>query len=183
MLSGFSGLYCKSQLKTNLKNDQKKYTGPTSGRTKLPAHTQIPEWQRDHDKAVADMLEYTIEAHPDEDVDKDDTGDAPEDSEPQANNHETDTNGACQGTSGTGNIAPQDADPETQQTDTTSVSVAPQSGVLVPETQESASLGGTQHSWAGGSSVDCQRRPMHASSSSSPISRPSSALASQHRPN
>ncbi|KAG8759811.1 hypothetical protein FRC11_001358 [Ceratobasidium sp. 423] len=180
----------KNLLKTNLKNDQKKYTGPTSGRTKLPVRPQIPEWQRDHGKAVADMLEYTIEAHPDEDVDEDDTGDAPDGSEPQApTSHETDMSEARQGAGDTGNNVPRGPDSETQQTDTTGASVEPQVGhshaprprVLVPETQESASLGGTQQGWAGGSLVDRHRRPMHTSSS--PTSRPSSASTSQHRPN
>jgi hypothetical protein len=67
-----------SLLKANLKDDQTRYSGPAAGRTKLPARVHLPEWQRDHAKAVNNMSEYIIEANIDDDVDDEDHADPPE---------------------------------------------------------------------------------------------------------
>lgn len=61
------------------------------------------------------MLEYTIEAYPDEDDDDDDTGDAPDGDEPQTPDH-----------SSTGDGVPQEGERETQQTSTGGSNVEPQ---------------------------------------------------------
>ncbi|KAF8748626.1 hypothetical protein RHS01_10717 [Rhizoctonia solani] len=130
------------------------------------------EWQRDHGKAVADMLEYTVEAYPDED---DDDEDAPTVANPrrpivvapvmapaQEDNRE-----APQTNAGGDNVEPQ-------------VNNGRAPRVLVPETQESQSMGGTQQGWTGGALVDRYQRPTHTTS---PISRPNAASTFQHRPN
>ncbi|CCO38091.1 hypothetical protein BN14_12256 [Rhizoctonia solani AG-1 IB] len=162
----------KSVLKGVLKLDQERHIGPTSGPTKLPARSQIPEWQRDHGKAVADMLEYTVEAYPDED---DDEEDAPDGGEPQTPER-----------SSTGDGGPQEDNREAPRTNAGGDNVEPRvnSGrvpcVIVPETQESQSMGGTQRGWTGGALVDCHQRPTHTTS---PISHPNAASTSQHRPN
>ncbi|CAE6352294.1 unnamed protein product [Rhizoctonia solani] len=119
-----------------------------------------------------------VEAHPDEDVHEDDTGDAPDAGEPQTPiNPEAD--------SSTGDNVPQGSDSETHQTGAAGASMMePQVGraprILVPETRGSGSPSGTQHGWTTGSLVNRHRRPTHTASS--PISRPSSASTSQHRP-
>ncbi|CCO36541.1 hypothetical protein BN14_10680 [Rhizoctonia solani AG-1 IB] len=162
----------KSVLKGVLKLDQERHIGPTSGPTKLPARSQIPEWQRDHGKAVADILEYTVEAYPDED---DDEEDAPDGGEPQTPDR-----------SSTGDGGPQEDNREAPRTNAGGDNVesrvnnsrAPR--VLVPETQESQSMGGTQRGWTGGALVDRHQRPTHTTS---PISHPNAASTSQHRPN
>ncbi|GAB1522371.1 hypothetical protein RhiTH_005485 [Rhizoctonia solani] len=161
----------KSVLKGILKRDQEWHIGPTSGPTKLPARSQIAEWQRDHAKAVADMLEYTVEAYPDEDDDED----APDGGEPQTPN--------C---SSTGDGTPQKDNREAPQMNAGGDNVEPQVNngrapcVLVPETQDSQSMGGTQQGWTGGALVDRHQRPTHTTS---PISRPNAASTFQHRPN
>jgi hypothetical protein len=71
-------------LKVNLRQDQQRYTGPTSGPTKLSTRTPIPAWQRDHAKAVNDMSEYIVEANIDEDPDEDDSRETSQGSDPQA---------------------------------------------------------------------------------------------------
>jgi hypothetical protein len=64
----------------NLQKDEERYTGPASGATKLPARVHLPEWQRDHAKAVQDMLAYTVEANTEDDID-DDEGDTADNSD------------------------------------------------------------------------------------------------------
>ncbi|KAF8694704.1 hypothetical protein RHS03_08130, partial [Rhizoctonia solani] len=161
----------KSVLKGILKRDQEWHIGPASGPTKLPARSQIAEWQRNHAKAVANMLEYTVEAYPD----KDDNKDAPNGGKPQTPN--------C---SSTGDGTPQKDNCEAPQMNAGGNNVEPQVNngcapcVLVPETQDSQSMGGTQQGWTGGALVDCHQRPTHTTS---PISRPNAALTFQHRPN
>lgn len=60
-----------SKLKSNLKDDRKHYKGPVSGPTNLPAHIHLPEWQKDHVKAIQDMAVYAIKAGAEDDEDKD----------------------------------------------------------------------------------------------------------------
>ncbi|CAE6402485.1 unnamed protein product [Rhizoctonia solani] len=169
----------KVRLKANLKKDQERYTGPASGRTKLPARIQMPEWQKDHGKAVNDMSEYVVDVSAEDDVDEDDTGDIHDGAQRQAQS------GGQEGGGRAGSIdsnAAPGADFETRQTSPTDIGTQYQAGnaraprVLVPETQESQSLGGTQHGWASGTLVDRHRRPTHASPS--PISRHSTSSTS-----
>ncbi|KAG8743268.1 hypothetical protein FRC11_013947, partial [Ceratobasidium sp. 423] len=173
------------RLRTNLKNDQERYTGPASGRTKLPKKIQIPEWQRDHGKAVNDMSGYVVEASPEDEDDEDDT---PDGSEPQTPPRaQPGTGGDRERADSTGNSAGPGANRETQQTGATDVGVEHRASdgrtgrVLVPETQESETLGGTQQGWASGTLVDRHRRMPRAPPS--PIWRPSSSPTAQPRPN
>jgi hypothetical protein len=62
-------------LKANLKDDQKRYRGPSSGPTQLPPKIQLPDWQKDHAKAVNDMSNYVVDTTMEEDVDLEEGGD------------------------------------------------------------------------------------------------------------
>ncbi|KDN49841.1 hypothetical protein RSAG8_01906, partial [Rhizoctonia solani AG-8 WAC10335] len=174
----------KQRLKANLKNDQQQFTGPASGRTKLPKNIQIPDWQRDHGKAVSDMSGYVVEASPDDEDDEDDTPDGSGPSTPPRVQPET--RGDCERTNSTGGSTASGGDWETQQAGAASVGAGPRASdgrtgrVLVPETQESVSLGGTQQGWASGTLVDRHQRTTHALPS--PFSRPGASSTPQPRP-
>lgn len=62
-------------LKGNLKDDRKRYTGPASGPTQLPTKILLPEWQKDHAKAVKDMLAYVVDTTAEDEPEDDEGGD------------------------------------------------------------------------------------------------------------
>ncbi|CAE6419638.1 unnamed protein product [Rhizoctonia solani] len=174
----------KLRLKANLKNDQQQFTGPASGRTKLPKNIQIPDWQRDHGKAVSDMSGYVVEVSPEDEDEEDDTADG---SGPQTSPRvQSEASGDRERSNNTGDTVGPGGVRETQQTGAAVVGVEHQASdgrtgrVLVPETQESESLGGTPQGWASGTLVNRHPRTTHAFPS--PISRPGSSSTSQLRP-
>ncbi|KAG9091070.1 hypothetical protein FRC06_000725 [Ceratobasidium sp. 370] len=135
----------QSRIKANLKNDQQLYPGPASGRTKLPNRIHVPDWQKDHAKAVQDMLDYTVEASPDEDEDEDDSADPPEGSDAQVGAQASTSRDEDSGhENDTGNGGRQEPGPEAQDTPQgTHPDHHPQGNrigcILVPETQASSS--------------------------------------------
>jgi hypothetical protein len=85
----------------------------------------MPEWQKDHGKAVNDMLEYVVDVSAEDDVDEDDTSDIHDSAQPQAQS------GAQEGRECAGStessIAP-GADSETRQTSPTGTGAQHQAG-------------------------------------------------------